>query len=811
MTPTLSVTPRREKYNTICITGDVPSYTTGNIKTTTDWDIHIIGDPEHSGILNNVTTSGQGTSSRSYWKWNFQAKPNEDTDWIDELGNHHGAGYQLDDTVPFATKLVAKLNWASSQQSHKLGSCNLFTDLWRRCTGGSSITNTEGFENCRVSVKQKPFFLFVRSSAEAEPVFYGLYTFGPGKGDKPTFGYDKKKFPDYLMIEGCDNGEPLTNHRIPWNEDITIGGDEDELLMYNGAKQWEIDMGNSDSLSYFKDAFNFIYLCNPHIKPFDGTLAQLQTATVAEADHESLYWVTQASGSSSSKFDLYRYDPITSQWVDAGVAKLGTGRYAKLNLATQLGISPTGNVWENINQQFINARVQKFMREASTYFKLDDAFFHSMFVKLIAASDNRAKNTYMYLALHDGSLKIHFAQDDLDTIFLTDNVGRKNKPYYVEEHDRDTDGGTYWNGEENALYDLLELAFPGELRAMMKTMLTEMANMSSDNTLFGCMRDYYFSVQEYFPAVAYNEVARLLYEEAAAKWTTGDYVASTHPITQSLGDQIQGEMQWVKQRLIYLSSFASYGPFAMNGEGSLTFRSATTKGGQTPSYSFTLVPHMWIYPAVTKGSSTTWGSGNAYPVRVEAGQTFVLDGVTADNDTNIQLHGIHYYTSIGEFGDKSLTGEFTVAGERLTEFHASHSSMEFRPSSIVVTAPNLRVFDIKGASTVTGNIDFSLQSRLYDIDMRGTSISSFTVTEPTIVTNLGLPSTLTNLNLSDYTELEAENFELEGVSSIQVFKFSNCPKLSSQSIISEICSTSNNVLSECKIDDVDWKRFRWSI
>lgn len=803
----ISYAKTREKYNTIVITGQVPSFSTGNIKTKTDWEIHIVGDPEHSGTLNNVTTSGQGTSSRSYWKWNLQGKPNDNTDWVDELGNHHGAGYQLDDTVPFATKLVAKLNWASSQQSHKIGSCNLFTDLWRRCTGGSSITNTPGFENCRVSVKQKPFFLFVRPTADAEPVFYGLYTFGPGKGDKPTFGYDKNVFPYYLMIEGCDNGEPLTNHRIPWNEDITIGGDEDELLQYSGRKQWEIDMGNPDSLSYFKDAFNFVYLCTPHIKPFSGTLAQLQTSTDADVDRQKLYWVTQASGSSSSKYDLYRYDEITSQWVDAGVAKQGVGKYAKLNLASQLNITPTGNVWDDINQQFINARIQKFAREAGDYFKLNDAFFHQMFCKLIGASDNRAKNTYLYLAMHNGSLKIHFAQDDLDTIFLTDNVGRKNKPYWVEEHDRDKDGGTYWNGETNAMYDLFELAFPSELRAMMKTILTEMTNLSSDNTLMGCMDDYYFSVQRYFPAVAYNETARLLYEEASAKWVTGDYIASTHPITQSLGDQLQGEMQWMKLRLIYLSSFASYGAFTMNGEGSLTFRSATTTTGAAPNYSFSLTPHMWLYPAVSAGSSTLFGRGNAYPQRVQAGETFVLDGVSADNDTNIQVHGIHYYTSVGEFGNKSLSGSFTVSGERLTEFHASQMPMEFRPSSLEVTAPNLRVFDINGASTVTGSINFLLQTRLEEVDLRGTSISSFLIPEPTNITSLKLPATLTSLTLSDYIALETDDFEIEGVSAIQSFTFSNCPNLSSQTIVAGICGTANNNLSECEVKDVNWERF----
>ena len=800
----ISYSKARERYNTIVITGEVPSYKTGNIKTVTDWEVNTIGDPKHSGKLTNQETSGQGTSSRSYWLWNLQAKFTDTSRFVNLEGEEFDA-FALDDTVPFATKNVAKRNWASSQQSHKMGSCNLFTDLWRRCTGGSSITSTEGFEKCRPSVKQKPYLMFIRKSEGEEPEFYGQYTFGPGKGDKPTFGYDKKVFPDYLMIEGCDNGEPLTNHRIPWNDDITIGGDEDELINYNGRKQWEIDMGNSASLHYFKDAFNFFYEHNPHIEPFIGDLAALQKDNTLNRQH--LYWVTVATGTESARYDLYRWDELTEQWVDAGVEKLGAGKYAKLNLSTQTGVVPSGVMWDQINEQFKAARVRLFSEGIGGYVNLKDGHFCQMFLKLIGASDNRAKNTYMYLAEVGGKQLIHFAQDDLDTIFTTDNVGRKNKPYYVEEHDRDADGGTYWNGEENALYDLMELAFPTEQRAMMNSILSEMANLATDHSVFGCFDDYYFSTQKYFPAVVYNETARISYEAAAQAVVTGEYTPSTHPLTQSLGDQLQGEMQWVRLRVVYMSSFASFGQFAMNGEGSLTWRSATKTDGGNPDYTFRLVPHMWLYPAVSAGSSTLYGRGNAHPKRVKAGELFVLDGVQADNDTNIQLHGIHFFNNIGDFGDKSLTGTFTVAGERLTEFTATAMPKQWRPTALLVTAPLLRKFDINGAATVTGSVNFGVQKRLAEIDLRGTSISSFSVAEPTIVTSLHLPATLTSLTLRDYKALTPENFSIEGASRLQTLVFSGCPQLSSQIIVSQMCASEDTDLHEVRIDDVNWTAF----
>ena len=56
-------------------------------------------------------------------------------------------------------------------------------------------------------------------------------------------------------------------------------------------------------------------------------------------------------------------------------------------------------------------------------------------------------------------------QDDMDTILSTDNVGRKNKPYYVEEHDLDASGNHYWNGSDNVLYNTFDATFSDELRA----------------------------------------------------------------------------------------------------------------------------------------------------------------------------------------------------------------------------------------------------------------------------------------------------------------------------------------------------------
>ena len=774
----IDYTKAREKYNAMLWTGELPSYADKNDKIG-DIQIHIVGDPAHSGEMKNVSVKGQGTSSKGYWKWNGQFKTSYTdsdgntvkTDWVDENGEHHGAVYQLWEGLPMAEKLVWKLNWASSMQSHKMGSVNLFTDLWRKVVGGNGITNytdTSGnkpYANCRVSCAQKAFMLFQRLTEDAAPVFYGLVTFGPGKADKPTIGYDKKVFPDYCMLEGSDNGMPLTEHRVPWMTDEVAYNESEEAYQYNGENQWDFDAGNQKMVEqYFVPAFNFVFLHNNNITYYDGTYEAL---TQASLDQTKAYWVTKDSTESAfKKYDLFRYDFITATWVSASAKKTG-GVYDRLNLSSQTGITPSGNDWAKINAQFIAWRVADFKANVGKYFNVTDTMYSMNFHKMIGASDNRCKNTYLYL--DPVTHLICFESDDDDTIFLSDNVGRKNKPYYVEEHDVDASGNAYWNGGDNGLYNLMETAFTDDLKTMMFTMLREMAALVSGNVAT-CMEKYYFSIQRYFPAVAYNEAARLLYEEAEVHYKDGSYSPSTPPLPQSLGDQLQGELQWWKRREIYMASYARYGAFgvkdSVGGEagsdaGALVFRSIATTAGTNPTYKFTVVPMMWLYPSFARGTAEYDGF-----TRVKAGETFTSTVIQSDGNTNVYIRGINYYKSVGAFGDKSVGEAFNLSAEKLETFEAKKGTgaMEFRATSININTPMMRSLNLSGAATLSGELDLSGETKLETVDLSGTGLTSVILPQTSTLTSVKLPA-VRSVTLAEAPNLAA--FSIEDVKNLQ--------------------------------------------
>ena len=59
--------------------------------------------------------------------------------------------------------------------------------------------------------------------------FMGFQTWGSAKADDPTYGYDGDITPEYILIEGADNGNPGANFKVPWAAFQTYNSDVDSL------------------------------------------------------------------------------------------------------------------------------------------------------------------------------------------------------------------------------------------------------------------------------------------------------------------------------------------------------------------------------------------------------------------------------------------------------------------------------------------------------------------------------------------------------------------------------------------------------
>lgn len=926
-------------------------------------------DPLKSGVLYNMSSEGQGTTAMLYFKWNQRYRfddvegenssiidysyfvPERDVknnETIDEEYKQSHAFYRLNDLDPIIGRLDGKINWASSMQSHKMGSVNLYHDCWKAVVGDSGLTKLKSKDNfdvldftkmgvnssittaqeaydnacsftgrpdaygsCRVSVRQEPFMLFVQPKAGDTPVFYSMMTWGASKGDKPTFGYNKKFNKHFIMIEGTDNFRDLISCAIPWDDyhfeqsfddDAVDGGIK--YLIGDGIEQFEISMGD-DSLSaigthwdganpclrMFKDMINFIYLCNPNIIRFEGTYEDLAAQLNANLSQGSenhgfepryLYWCTNDSKSGSNPImgneigragDLYRLNKNSLDnngeycFVPAGMYKVetsGSGEeiayYERLNLINQLGLP--ANILsitqsDQINQLFINKRIEKFKQGISKYIHVKDLTYTVQFLKLLAGTDNWSKNTYIYntglyykqattdainidgenikageyyggSAEYDGLDKFRFFQDDLDTIFEIDNYGAKTKPYYVEEHDYEINStgekDYYWNSQDNAMYYLTELAYLNDsengLKTTMRAILNGMAQLGS--TPINCFEKYYQNkAQNYFPETIYNTAAEKLYLDGyyrGAKKASDRYSMF---LSQCLGGQKSAESEWQKKRIAYLSSYGYHGVFGIGTEGTgLAFTPAST-------IELSLTPHIWLYPSASEGSSQILFTGDFdksfnVPGRVPAGQEFKIKiESSAGSENQVTLKGLDYYRDLGNLAKvKPLGGSFIISGERLSELNiigTSNSPIEFdayKQFEVSNTAnpDNMRKIKISG-NTINNSEIFRLNSvdlsklwRLAELDMSATSVGRIKLKANSNIQSIIYPESILEIELDsqkNLTVLDIPDDAYKNLTSIKIIEPSPIIQDQIFNIITK-CIDNKTPLNTLVLDNINW-------
>lgn len=736
----------KEKYNTMVWEGVFPDKN-NQVETTGNLRVSILNDLIHSGRFNNMKCKGQGTSSKRYLYWNGGWSFNDDSLFVNDNGDEGVPWYQLRDGSPRATKLVGKRNWASSPQSHKEGMCDIVNAVYDVLFDGSAgwepsgIKRTAGYENTKIAVEEEPFLFFVQATPDSEPVFDGLMTFGSAKGDKLTFGYDKSHpiLKDYLMIEGSDQTPVLGLCQVPWFEDEVSYNEEEEYYEYNGMGSFDVTLGNRGSIGHFIEAFNTCYKYSTRINYYNGRLDDLQQD--AKVDKSYQYFVV---GQTYDNFYVYRYNWPTGRWVNAGTTKTN-GAYDAVNLNEQLGLhlDPSSADFEGMLAQVKAARVAAFRAVAGNHFHVNDTLYGMQMNKLFAASDNRNKNTYPYYDPVDGVIR--FGSDDNDTILPFNNQGQKQKPYWVEEHDYDSRpqfNGYFWAASGNAMYNLFEEAYPNELRTMMRRILAAMADLGSgygEGGVMGCFDRYFFKIQNYFPAVAYNEVARLSYEWAKILYDAGEYTNDTDPITQSLGDQLECEKEWVRRRIVYIASYCMYNA-AMGG--SIEYR-------QLNSATYKLRPAMKMYMYMQLGTSYRYPTGSSAPKRCESGEevTIVCEG---SDSIQTYIVGAEYLQDLGDLSAVGVTGSTAFAnGKRLARLkvgNANASAVNFRPSAVASFPANAVEIDLRNTAvpSVGSLAGVTKLERFY---CEGTAITSLTLPQTNLLTDVELNEQLQTLVL----------------------------------------------------------------
>ena len=835
-------------------------------------------DKAHSGNFYGMTDKGQGTSAKGYYWWNIsdgfeddkeieasEYNPSNPTHYekdgkyyekisyfisVDGESQYYTSDYEIEDGRGGITKLCGKANYASMQQSHKLGNIWMYDELWQSLVNNGS--NGRPILPGHACCYEKPFLAFYQIGNEP-PVFCGFQTWGSAKGDKKTFGFDKKKSPGYMCISGADNGSILALYQIPiivqeqsnglWTgnisyQQVTIntgdkkngycykegdsnvlsfeveiankydGGETDPELWGNYTRGEDELKGASETtfMVDFSKFTQFVCASSPLLQPWNGTVQSLKDSSQSlKTDHQ--YWIASEG---SDKYKVFYYNPQTKVYEEINFIPEfeggEDGRHTGLKTSTIIdqlsGITVPIKTTNGEQQKPIlealgstsdltlkteylsKARVNYFIAHADKYIDIEDCIFHQCWVKLEAGTDNRTKNTYPWI---DGTIDklVRFKQDDMDTVKNTDNQGQLTKPYHILEHTKDPSGTNYWNGENNVFFTLLERAYPDRMRNMMNRMFTQMSQISG--SVFQYYEDRFYWVQRYFPAVAYNETIRLLYEYAKTLVVEGKLSVSQDPISQAIGDQLESEQEYMSKRLPMLMSWCQYEGY--QGSGALTFRSVSPVGGEgvRPTYNVEYTAYQYIYPKLAVGGNIAsvqyqdedgvWKTNSGEPYRCSPGET-VRMSLTTDSNTQFTLQWLNYAKKIGNLGVLPCKeeGNVSITGKRLRSLEISSPDNipnEFNPQGLTLNCRNLESIDLTNA-TFSGEFNFDLP-RCKTIKLKGTKYTQVTPPKTSSLEYLSIPSSLYGIEIDSQPNLE--NLEYTNLGELQFLKITGQHKL----------------------------------
>ena len=729
--------------------------------------------PSISGTYLNTPISGQGTTSMNYFRWNLRWKK-----------------------TPI--RITAKKNYASSMHSHKMGACGAFNDLHNLVVG-------ENEAGGRVAVYQYPAFGFLKTLVEGTKdqynyQFIGLFTVGPDKGDKGTFGY---KHPDYkntvISLEGTDHSIKGVGFDYPWSE-LKYVESEESICVDKGNNNydaaWEVSVCGNKETEIEKQAYLNLEFGPAYKAVYDNSCMIMGTDESIDIINANVTAWGERKDSTGREYQFYEF------WIDGEYdlyyLSKKTNTYVKngVNLLTQLGINESelnGLSIEEKNNLFISKRIKRFKEVAANYFHIDDILFTFAFLFIFGCSDNFKKNFYPYKfePLEKGG-RYRMRQDDMDTLADIDNQNLSTKSFSIELEDftDETKTAYVFKGEDSVLLQNFLRAFPTEFKQMGKRILAAMYELSETGTstidrLTGFFDKYFWNkAQLYFPKSAYNTDAEYSYEEAWPPYKSGNYRVDVHPLSQSRGDHYEAERDWFINRLIYVSSKFGYGPFAQYNDSDLGVISFRTQLAQD----FTLTPAIDLYPTIHSGQSAVLSSTE----RVKAGESVTLRGAGGSN-TNVYIKGADLLSDIGDLSTLAVdaaNASISVASKRLQKIKLGDENAENVTSNLasinIGECLSLMLVDARNLASLSGTVDLTQCPRLREAYFGGTDVRAISLANGSKITKLQLPNTITQISMQNLKFLEDAGLDKGDLSNVEFYRVENCPNLDAFGMLKEL-------------------------
>lgn len=273
-----------------------------------------------------------------------------------------------------------------------------------------------------------------------------------------------------------------------------------------------------------------------------------------------------------------------------------------------------------------------FIKDGTFYVVSIDGDVVTVTEEILDAASIKKTKKYYYKQSGKGDYKIRLYQDDLDTIFKTDNNGQQVKPYYLMEPPYNRDLEYLWGDMHSGFFYNYDLTFTSEIKTQLSKLLQFATGGEWPDTPTTKLHEYFFQIQKNLPSIAYNHQSEIYYESAQTLWQDGkgtkfyEVFANSgikswadfsnnkvqDPVSLSHGSCLEAEIEYLRDRVLLLSTYTNNAKNRTDTEILLNGGSATTAGSEVNISTEYTSFIQYIYPLINNIASNKDVTGLDY-------------------------------------------------------------------------------------------------------------------------------------------------------------------------------------------------------
>lgn len=691
-------------------------------------------------------------------------------------------------------EMVHKVNFASSEGIFNILAMNLFQEVLLAC----AKTNTDLYSSFqRVQAEGSQPITYRKSlsgfaeigfrrtstSGAKSPVFLSIYNLINNKYSASFMGFPAKDHTNAQIWEVDENvnffNREITDARLDGGAVVQSNATSSKSPIYYARVPKKSPTNKKNKLGAVKS-------------PTDNIIEANKELAVIKRFHN---WVVSCNPHLAERYRIQH------------------GEYRTLE-------APVVYNGEKYTKDTPTYRKARFVNTYQDYLIKDDVIFYFVFNQFIIGMDSMDKNMSIafddIILNSDGSVKRAHArlfERDTDSQSMFNNSGVLTFKYWAEWNDAfnpqtgeteqikgelfDNDNNAWlpnlsdgfspvFNGRLSGLIDLIWMCWADDIATMYKAMRDAGLNASY---MYARYLDYWR-----------NWCENLYNADAMGYANTGHF-------TKAYGDKVKLMEYFFNKRSRYLDSKYCCGASVVNNLRLRLYE--TGKGLAIKHYS-------------PMYASVQWGANNFSIVRSIKGDYGLLPfGFTNPQDATFDIDDADMITELKTYSTR-VNGDVVYYGlEGLGNFKFDQNmtllkSLEELIMDYPIEKPNTNehgvAFDlskcsmlkriiVRNVSNLRNLINLS-SAILTEVDFTGTPIRGVVMPENSFLTKLVLPSSITTLKLKGLTALSSQGLQLEEMSNIDTFEFSNCPNIDGLELLQKIYK-SGAPLSSVSISGID--------